>query len=259
MEPSLLSPPLSASTIGSRRNKFFAPLSNHGMPKAPAPLSPEGSIRSHRFESLSSPRSIRTRTTSITSPPMTPMSFQSALQSPPMSAKSFSTFIESEPSTPGFSPRISPENWNDSSILLLSPVSSAPSSPPEPEWEMMTPSRNRNRSMKDAPTMVSPMMSPAHGLRIPEIPISSPPVKTRVLESQTENILPTASESHPNADTEPKAEEEPPSSSAPLGKLATRMKSILRRKTTSEKNESRRRRAREEYYYVGEDSHWTEM
>ncbi|KAF2107591.1 hypothetical protein BDV96DRAFT_653670 [Lophiotrema nucula] len=251
LDPSLLSPPLSASTVGSRRNKFFAPLSDHGMPKAPSPPSP-GSIRSDRFGNLHSPRS--SRSTSITSPPMTPMSFHSqSFMSPPLSARSFGTFIESTPSTPAFSPRQHSTQWDGSALIFLSPVpSTTTSSPPEPEWDMMT----------AGPESSKPLIHDGvpSGLGIsPNTSLASHPTRTPHGSMQKENVPPTLEDARKEPETECKAEEEEPSQSDTLEKLASRVRSILRRKPASEKK-SRRRRRREEMDYVrAEDVHWTEM
>ncbi|KAF2732671.1 hypothetical protein EJ04DRAFT_305278 [Polyplosphaeria fusca] len=245
MDAALLSPPTSASTIGSRRNKFFKPLSSHGMPKAP-PLSPTGSVRSHRFETPTSPRS--TRSTSITSPPMTPGFFRSPM-SPPLSAKSFGTLIDSEPSTPAYSPRPSSSQWDGSTLLLLSPVASSPGSPPEPVWEMVTPKGASKRKVSDAPSF---------GLRITsDTSLTSHPPTSPLPDglNEKENVPPTKE----TADVEGEGKEEEQNEHGDtLGKFTTKVKSLLRRRTVNEKRAEKRRRARQDLEYM-EDVHWTEM
>ncbi|KAF2868553.1 phosphatase 2C-like domain-containing protein [Massariosphaeria phaeospora] len=231
------SPPLSASSTSSR-GRFFLPLSSHGMPKTPTASSPGSSIRPHRFSTMEFP-----------SPPTSPMS-------PPMSAKSFGTFIDSEPSTPAYSPRI---GWGgDSSTLVLlspvaSPVSTAPSSPPEPSWQMMTPLKKSKRAFtkKRVPPPI------IHEITV-GAPLSSHPVKPAEAQPQKEN-LPLASsnkDAGPEADSdgEPKTADVP---AAPQGKLA-RIKSALRRKTASEKKPEKRRRGYHELQRM-ETVHWSEM
>lgn len=45
---------------------------------------------------------------------------------------------------------------------------------------------------------------------------------------------------------------------APLGKLASKMKSMLRRKSTSDKKKEKKEKEKD-YYDPVEDVHWTEM
>ncbi|KAF2006497.1 hypothetical protein P154DRAFT_517578 [Amniculicola lignicola CBS 123094] len=271
------SPP-TASNLASRRSKFFAPLTPHGMPKPP-PLSPDGSIRTHRFSRMvRSPVSIM----ELSSPPATPMSPGSPIMLPPMSAKSFGTFIDSAPSSPAYSPRLPWSHGDSSTLLLLSPASTAPSFP-EPEWDMVTPARpSAQRVTKNNSYSRSHHVSRSTSL-------SSQPMKPLREESQKENHPPRREESqkenHPprreeskeepteEPETEEKIEEQQPRV-VPLGRLATRMKSMLRRKPaggkpaggkpangkpTSGKKSEKKKRYQEEYYQVGEQSHWTDM
>ncbi|KAF2180410.1 hypothetical protein K469DRAFT_692918 [Zopfia rhizophila CBS 207.26] len=233
-------PPNSASTIGTRRGKTFMPLSSHGMPKSPLPMSP-GSVRSHRFDG------------SLRSPPMSPGNLESPPLSPPMSAKSFGTFIDSEPSTPAYSPR-APSHWDSSTLLLLSPVSTTPSSPPEPQWEMMTPARKPNRQSRSRGP--SPNFTSNNITR--ESSLSSHPVSSSEEKDNRENVPPEPTETKEDPVSDATRQEEEPSHAAPLEKLATRMKSILRRKTVSEKKAPSRRRVRHDLDRM-EDVHWTEM
>ena len=66
-------------------------------------------------------------------------------------------------------------------------------------------------------------------------------------------------ENHPPAEEEreKKDEEEQPAQSDPLGKLTSRMKSLLKRKNPGEKKEKRKRN----YYELDrvETVHWTEL
>ncbi|KAF2475983.1 uncharacterized protein BDR25DRAFT_212090 [Lindgomyces ingoldianus] len=225
------------------------PLSNHGMPKTPLPTSPKGSIRSHRFGSLKSPVS-----PGPASPPLSPP------MSPPMSARSFGTFIESAPSTPAFSPRPLSSHWDSSTLVLLSPLSpqSAPKSPTdpspvEPEWEMMPPSRRPAPEELFRPEQLSPR--PASDPFVPPKPWY--PAKRVDDPSQKENQPPTSGETTEDADAEGNAREEQ-SNSAAFGKLATRMKSILRRKAPGEKKIKKQRRHEQDLDYM-EDVHWSEM
>lgn len=74
-----------------------------------------------------------------------------------------------------------------------------------------------------------------------------PPVKEEIpAETETET------------DKEKKEEEKHAEHGDTLGKLTTKVKSLLRRKIVNEKRAEKRRRAREELEYM-EDVHWTEM
>lgn len=75
-----------------------------------------------------------------------------------------------------------------------------------------------------------------------------------------ENVPPADTDADADADAEEKkkTEENESAHAAPLEKLATRMKSILRRKTVSEKKSEKRRKQYQELDRM-EDVHWTEM
>ena len=88
------------------------------------------------------------------------------------------------------------------------------------------------------------------------ISISSETPKSVYTESQKENApLPKARK--PNADPEVKSQAGS-SHSAPLGKLATKMKTILRRKTVSKEKPEKKRRGYADLERM-ETVHWTEM
>jgi hypothetical protein len=94
--------------------------------------------------------------------------------------------------------------------------------------------------------------------------LSSPPFKSISEKGHKENRPPSEKDEKAEAEAEQKEKEEQSSAVAPLGKLATRMKSMLRRKTSSEKKsggESRAERRRRKYQDLDymEDVHWTEM
>ncbi|UPX13121.1 uncharacterized protein EKO05_0003647 [Ascochyta rabiei] len=271
--------PVPTSTLAKRRS-IHMPLSSHGMPKAPRALSPE---RPHRFSAFILPDS------PAESSSMNPIS--PGPMSPPMSAKSFGTFIDSAPSTPAYSPRQADEEWDLSQIAILRPMSSssAPSSPTEPAWEMM------------APTKTSASIAPLHVDRIierPKLPTSTsqpitlsqpikrtkPPAPVRAttdvsksnVKTNEEHILRKKAEAQarklvedeeaaksqelatPQEATEKtEPEPNPKIDTAPLGKLATRMKSLLRR-NTSDKKKEKKRKIQLEFDRL-EDAHWSEM
>lgn len=194
--------------------------------------------------------------------------------SPPASAKSFGTFIDSAPSTPAYSPPTG-TGW-EKDILLLSPVPSAPSSPPEPEWEMMNspisqPVKAKRRSLPekvlpasavkeiqeaamDAASVTASEKSKADG----DLRKNDKPSQDEV-ETQAE-VQPDV---HTEAAEEKKAKEEPNTQPASLGKIAIKIQSMLRRRSASDKRsmESKADRKRKKYKDLDymEDVHWSEM
>ncbi|KAF2277032.1 uncharacterized protein EI97DRAFT_457765 [Westerdykella ornata] len=224
------------------------------------------------------------------SPPMTPMS--PTLMSPPMTAKSFGTFIDSAPSTPAYSPRTGGAGWDGSTLMLLSPASTTPSSPPEPEWEMLAPVKQERPSQDPPPP---PRMSVGRAGKYVEwkgsgTALASHPVYRsgqEVPPRREEYWAPSAEEEEEKLDNagdtgrESSKEEQQgaQSAAAPLERIATRMKSILRRprgKTVTDNKKSpssssssplsawsenkldKRRRKYQDLDYM-EDVHWTEM
>jgi pyruvate dehydrogenase phosphatase len=236
------------------------PLSSHGMPKAPRALSPQ---RPHRFSTIAPPA---LKLDSKPTPPRFP-----GLLTPPMSGKSATTHIDSAPSTPAWSPRSIDDTW-DSKSVLLRPMSScsAPSSPCEPTWEMIEPLKNSQNHVPDVEAPVADV-SASDALRSHPVEVSTPvvqstpttPRKDSTLEvpSWLEVILPSAGSK--DEDAKQKIREEPGaviSNGAPLGKLATRMKSMLRRRNASNKNAKKGPRTHEEVERLEDaDKHWTEM
>ncbi|KAJ4375666.1 hypothetical protein N0V86_007199 [Didymella sp. IMI 355093] len=207
--------------------------------------------------------------------------------SPPMSAKSFGTFIDSAPSTPAYSPRQEGGEWGSSQITILRPMSSSslPSSPTEPAWDMITP-------VKQPVNIISTKED--HALARPKLPTASSaplalskPVKrtkpaalTRATTTDVSKVAKTTSEEdalrkEAEAQARRLVEEEeataksqdateklqplpsPKTDTAPLGKLATRMKSLLRR-NTSEKKKEKKSKPQQEYDRL-DDTHWSEM
>ncbi|KAL1601323.1 hypothetical protein SLS59_005477 [Nothophoma quercina] len=271
------------------------------MPKAPRALSPE---RPHRFTTIILPDS------PAESSPMTPLSPGS--MSPPMSAKSFGTFIDSAPSTPAYSPRQVGEEWGNSQIAILRPMSSSslPSSPTEPAWEMMDPVKKPDNitATEEARSLIRPKLptaastplalskpvkrtKPAALIRatttdVPKVrkdsSVSTNEKKSlasaettaeedtlrkeaeaqarKLVEEEEAAAAPTA-KSPPAATTKSQEvvapEPSPKTDAAPLGKLATRMKSLLRRNTSEKKKEKKSKPAQE--FDRLEDAHWSEM
>ncbi|KAK3201802.1 hypothetical protein GRF29_164g761457 [Pseudopithomyces chartarum] len=251
---------------GSRTE--YSPLSSHGMPKEPALLSPDSLVtQPHRFSGLPpSPRPGHTHRFSGGLPPsprpseprspLPPVSPMPALSpsfsgpmSPPMSAKSFGTLIDSEPSTPAYSPRMG-SNWDSSTLVLLPPVKSSDPSPHEPKWEMLVPlqkppkkrfSRHKPKMSvsKDVPVITSVSSHPAKPI----------PINTIQEEKPKENHAPVEEEK------ESKDAEGESVQSDPLGKLALRMKSLLKRRSNGEKKEKKPRFELDRVETV----HWTEL
>lgn len=230
------------------------PLSTHGLPKPPRVTSP---YQTHRFEGLGfSPQSLLSNISSPRSPgPM----------SPPMSARSFGTFIDSAPSTPAYSPRME-DNFDSSPLVMLRPLStcSEPSSPTEPVWDMMLPSK------APLPTF---HMDDSNFIRshattteiVPSTTLSAPPIKRKRSSytkpvSHTRKADDSANEIHgaqKEEDMEEEEEAKPVSEpSAPLGRLASKMRSMLRRRSTTDKKKQQKEK---DYYDPIEEVHWTEM
>jgi pyruvate dehydrogenase phosphatase len=237
------------------------PLSNHGLPKQPRATSPDFP---HRFSPLSYPQQ-----TFVSGPssPLTP-----GLMSPPMSAKSFGTFIDSAPSTPAYSPRLNYE-WDAQPLVILRPMSSSsePASPSEPAWNMAVSPKEPQQ------VVVAPTTEPEARSMVPkERPVmmtslSAPPVnrlkawKQNKQQKEKKTAEQSGLEKWPpleEEELEEKVDEEHASeaSLAPLGKLASRMRSMLRRRSTTDtKKEKKERKREKDYYDPIEDVHWTEM
>jgi 2,3-bisphosphoglycerate-independent phosphoglycerate mutase len=121
---------------------------------------------------------------------------------------------------------------------------------------MLTPLKKpKTKTNKVPQTSASKEISPGTSL-------GSHPIKIVVEESQKENEPPTLDEDAERAEAERKARELDDQAShaapAPLEKLATRVKSILRRKTVNEKKSEKRRKNYHDLDRM-EDVHWTEM
>lgn len=188
--------------------------------------------------------------------------------SPPMSARSIGTFIDSEPSTPAYSPRMD-HDWDDSSLVLLRPMStcSEPGSPSEPVWEMLKPSEN---ARNDPLPFRYDRKQPAIVTREMALPprIASPPTRRtrtsqeRKVSIKQEEIAPIRRKEYSHRGEKEEGTEEAgrptANTGAPLGKLASKMKSMLRRKSTGDKKKEKKEKEKD-YYDPVEDVHWTEM
>ncbi|CAG5171323.1 uncharacterized protein ALTATR162_LOCUS7308 [Alternaria atra] len=255
---SVPSPNLGSASLG---DSIHRPLSTHGLPKQPRTMSPE---RPHRFSAKSYPPP------ALVHAPMTPQSL-GPMSPPPMSAKSFGTFIDSEPSTPAYSPRMDHE-WHDSSVVLVRPMSSSsePSSPTEPVWRMLQPlpvkappkpkaSTTRpqskepataakeissNTSLSSHPTKQARYISRPQEIKLADLSQQDHTPKSEEVEKEDEKKLQEQTASTPTAAT--------------FGKLATKMKLMLRRKNTNAKKKEKKKRQYEEVDRI-EDVHWTEM
>lgn len=203
-----------------------------------------------------------------------------------MSAKSFGTFIDSAPSTPAYSPRQEGGEWGNSQITILRPMSSSslPSSPTEPAWEMMAPIKQPADivSVKEDRTLARPKLPTASSTPLAlskPVKRTKPTAPTRATTADVPKVAKTISEEdglrkEAEAQARKLVEDEeaarsqdateksqppasPKSETAPLGKLATRMKSLLRR-NTSEKKKEKKTKPQQEYDRL-DDAHWSEM
>jgi hypothetical protein len=240
-------------TVPNGPNTNRRPLSNHGMPKPPRVTSPG---EPHRFSRRSSsPHGSNTGYLS----PRTP-----GLMSPPMSARSFGTFIDSEPSTPAYSPRME-YDWDSSTPVRLRPMSSCsePGSPTEPVWEMMKPIENAPRAQvplstsRKEPSVIMTTMTSTPRLAAPPTKREKPSSKPK-LSIQSEVAQPLRKDYTEEAQAP--AEQPTGISTAPLGKLASKMKLMLRRKSTTDSKKKKEKKEKEkDYYSPVEEVHWTEM
>ncbi|KAL6170710.1 hypothetical protein ACJQWK_03676 [Exserohilum turcicum] len=165
---------------------------------------------------------------------------------PPMSAKSFGTFIDSEPSTPAYSPRMDNE-WNDSSVVLVRPMSSSsePSSPAEPSKAPAVNAKeiSSNTSLASHQTREARHISHPKEFKLADLSQQHYPPKC-------EDIQPT--------EEDPDEQKSGTPTSATFGKIASKMKLMLRRKNTNTNKKEKKKRHYEEVDRI-EDRHWTEM
>lgn len=242
-----------ATTASSKR-----PLSTHGMPKPPRITSPS---LPHRFSASKSP------TPSFVSGFASPRSL--GPMSPPMSAKSFGTFIDSEPSTPAYSPRLNYE-WDDSTFVLLRPLSSSsePSSPTEPVWDMVPMDSSQQPSNIFGSDKKGPLVTaqqPFFGTRLAPAPTRKlkMPRRARPVKDTKSTDVPQeeANRPHREGESEKTVEDQDPpvdTNTAPFGKLASKMKLMLRRKSATSDKKKERKEKEKDYYDPEEYLHWSE-
>jgi pyruvate dehydrogenase phosphatase len=185
-----------------------------------------------------------------------------------MSARSFGTFIDSEPSTPAYSPRVD-YDWDDSTLVLLRPISSSsePPSPTEPTWDMVVPMESSKQptalyeSAQKGPLATT--RKPFLGTRLASPPVKKPktPRKAQPAKevqaadiSQKENDDPHKDEE--NDKVKEHLEQPADSSTAPFGKLASKMKLMLRRRSAT--NDKKKEKREKDYYDPEENLHWSE-
>ncbi|KAF2127923.1 hypothetical protein P153DRAFT_376853 [Dothidotthia symphoricarpi CBS 119687] len=255
----LPSPTSTGLSSKSSRKSFYLPLTSHGLPKKPRDASP---ARPHRFSKRG-----------VISPPLSPRS--PGPRSPPMSARSFGTFIDSEPSTPAYSPRME-DAWDSSTLVVLRPMSSssAPSTPAEPTWDMVTSATKSTTYNTQGPTTKTPEISTQTSLAShpfarantsPEVIRSKKVLNinivrpNKIAEISQEEVQMPVEESVDDGTTKPSEEQTAQPNAAPFGKLATRMKSLLRRRTTGDKKKEKKPKESLPEIDRMEDVHWTEM
>ncbi|KAL6705986.1 hypothetical protein ACN47E_006265 [Coniothyrium glycines] len=243
---------LPADKKGARR-----PLSTHGLPKEPRKMSPEGRHRSSTL-GLPFPSSSGTPRSARSPEPM----------SPPMSAKSFGTFIDSEPCTPTYSPKMD-NGWDSSTLVLLRPDSSSsePTSPTEPTWDMMVPIKVPSRTMLAAnrlkqPTTTSKEICAATSLAShppKNSKLSNRPKDIKIIDMQPrEDPLRKQVATDGSYTAKTVDDESSVTSPLPFGKLASKMRFMLRRRSTSDKKKPKKEKEQMEVDRL-EDIHWTEM
>lgn len=152
--------------------------------------------------------------------------------------------------------------WDNSTLVLLSPVSSAASSPTEPAWQMMTPIQKPPKRMtrhKPQPSLVKEI---SLGAALSSWPSPSVAPGIREEEPSSEKPAVDAEEEKENAGDEAKPDgaEQQKTQAQPLERLTTRMKSLLRRRS---ENSARKRAEKKQKWYLEldrvETTHWTEL
>lgn len=286
--------PVSKSTLANRRS-LHMPLSSHGMPKAPRALSPE---RPHRFSAIilpsppaeSSP--MTPQSPGPMSPPMSAKSFGTFIDSTPSTPAysprheggewgqshitilrpMSSSSLPSSPTEPAWemlTPVKQPTNATSSEDCSIA-KSKLSTTIPKP----LALSRPVKRS-KTAASARS-ITSPASGVHatIAATGASNTDLAKAVQAASNEDALRQEADVQARklvADEEASAatsqqlidrsqpEQSLRNDTAPLGKLATRMKSLLRRNTGDRKKDKSKSKKEQQEFDRLEDEHWSEM
>lgn len=177
-----------------------------------------------------------------------------------MSARSFGTFIDSEPSTPAYSPRTG-SSWDGSTLVLLSPVSSAASSPTEPAWQMMKPPKRMTRH-KPQPSLKKEISLGAAMSGTPVVPAIREEEATPEKKEKQDTLSEDEKENAPN-EKQPETTDQEKTLSQPLERLTTRMKSLLRQRseTNAKRRAEKMEKKQKRYLELDrvETTHWTEL
>jgi pyruvate dehydrogenase phosphatase len=280
--------PVPTSTLAKRRS-FHMPLSSHGMPKAPRALSPE---RPHRFSAFGSPNSpsgsspMTPLSPGPMSPPMSAKSFGTFIDSAPstpaysprdlggewcssqitilrpMSSSSLPS-SPTEPSWDMMAPAKQPMTVRASEgrAIVRPELSTASSTPlalskPVKRTKPALPVRATTTEIPKIAQVSSGeealrRQAEAQARMLVEAEEAASASTTTVIAASPS--VPKPRESGDNLQPEPS----PKADTAPLGKLATRMKSLLRR-NTSEKKKEKKPKSQQEFISL-DDAHWTEM
>ncbi|CAI6339770.1 unnamed protein product [Periconia digitata] len=242
-----------SSSSTTKHHSNLAGLSAFGMTRPTPPQSPDNGLRPGKFARMGLPSSPRP-----SDPPLTPMS-------PPMSARSFGTIIDSEPSTPAYSPR-SGSSWDESRLVLLSPVPPSPSTPAEPSWDMMVPiqkaPKKRPRRFSRKPSLARKSTSISEKEIETRTALSSHPARSSHLRSHShkETYYPTSRDiSEETTEKEKEGEEGKvdEEETTQLDRLALKMKALLRRKSDTDRRTEKKWGNLE--LQRMETSHWTEL
>jgi hypothetical protein len=272
------------------------PLSHHGMPKPPRVTSPD---RPHRFlgRGISLPDAHigypNPRSPGPMSPPMSARSFGTIIDSAPSTPAysprmdyewNTSTLVllrplssSSEPSSPTEpawdmiqpmddaqqAPSQPGTSRKKSSVIIREmpkpPAIMRDKSPPPAIMRAKSPAPVIMREISPEPRLIS---SPPLSRRKFSLPKSKPQVQAAIVETaHRENEHPQNTET--DETKVPSSPPPTPSIAAPFGKLASKMKLMLRRRSTAEeKQEKKRKKEKEErekdYYDPMESRHWSE-
>lgn len=152
--------------------------------------------------------------------------------------------------------------WDNSTLVLLSPVSSAASSPTEPGWQMMAPIQKAPKRMTRHKPQPSLGKEISLGAALSSWPVTPVAPEIREEESTPEKKAKDGEEEKENVADEKKVEgaDQPKAQSQPLERLTTRMKSLLRRRSESS---AKKRAEKKQKRYIEldrvETTHWTEL
>jgi len=158
--------------------------------------------------------------------------------------------------------------WDDSTLVLMRPMStsSEPSSPTEPAWDIIMPVNSKKQPTGlIASDRKEPILSAAQqffGPRLNPVPTNKAKARGRSQSAKEIHTVtsPRIKNDHPQVQEEGDAKEnEEPTvddNAAPLVKLASKVKFMLRRRSAT--TERKKEKKEKDYYEPEEYLHWSE-